>query len=127
MFSQDVGTLEEFEIVLAGPQRCIATGLPIAIPDAGGFVYGEVNCSVASSATPTDDDGDGFTNPVELYVGTNPAVPCGGGGWPADLLPSGSSAGKLDLSDLTAFLAPVRRLGTSPGNANFNVRFDLAA
>jgi hypothetical protein len=33
----------------------------------------------------------------------------------------------LDLSDLTAFLAPIRRLGTSPGDTNFNIRFDLAA
>jgi hypothetical protein len=38
--SGQVGTLEEFEVVLAGPQRCIAAGLPITIPDAGGCLRG---------------------------------------------------------------------------------------
>lgn len=123
--SPDVGTLEEFEVVLAGPQRCIATGLPVAIPDAGGFVYGEVDCSSAASATPADVDGDGYSGPVELYLGTDPAVPCGPGGWPAELQSSGTSENRLDLFDLTAFLAPVRYLDTSPGDANFNIRYDI--
>ncbi|HET9477518.1 MAG TPA: M36 family metallopeptidase [Dehalococcoidia bacterium] len=124
-YSVDVGTLEEFEVVLAGPQRCIATGLPIAIPDEGDYVYGQVDCSSAVNATPTDDDGDGFSNPVELYVGTDAAAPCGGTGWPADVWSSGPSANKLDVQDLTAFLAPVRRLGTSPGSPGYLIRFDL--
>lgn len=125
VFSQDVGTLEEFEVVLAGPQRCIATGLPIAIPDAGGFVYAQVDCSAVADATPADSDGDGFANPIELYVGTDAAAPCGGSGWPADLWNTGFSLNRLDVQDLTAFLAPVRRLGTSPGDGAFLIRYDL--
>jgi hypothetical protein len=125
VYSSDVGTLEEFEVVLAGPQRCIAAGLPIAIPDAGGFVYAQVDCSAATSATPSDDDGDGFSNPVELYVGTDAAVPCGSAGWPADISSSGASLNKLDILDITTFLAPVRRLGTSPGDADFSIRYDI--
>jgi hypothetical protein len=127
VFSQDVGTLEEFEVVLAGPQRCIATGLPITIPDADGFVFAQVDCSAAASATPSDDDGDGFDNPVEIYVGTDPSVPCGVAGWPADLEADSfmSDEDILDIADLTAFLAPIRRLDTSPGDADFDIRYDI--
>lgn len=123
----DVGSLEEFEVVLAGPQRCMATGLPIAIPDVGGYVYAQVDCSVATSATPSDDDGDGFSNPVEIYVGTDPAAPCGTTGWPVDLSSSSFSGDMdiLDIADITALLAPTRRLDTSPGDANFDIRYDL--
>ena len=124
-YIQDVGTLEEFEVVLAGPQRCIATGLPIAIPDAGAFVYAQVDCSTAASATPSDDDGDGFTNPAELYVGTDAAVPCGGAGWPADLWTGGASLNKLDLQDITSFVVPTRRFNTSPGDPGYSIRYDV--
>jgi len=125
VFNEDVGTLEEFELVLAGPQRCIAADLPVAIPDVGGFVYGQVDCSVAANATPLDGDGDGFENPVELYVGTDATVPCGVSGWPADISAAGFSLNKLDVLDITAFLAPVRRLGSSPGDVDFSIRHDL--
>ncbi|HSP55471.1 MAG TPA: M36 family metallopeptidase, partial [Dehalococcoidia bacterium] len=125
VFSNDVGTIEGFEVVLAGPQRCIATGLPIVIPYAGPFVYASVDCSNAATLTPSDDDSDGFSNANEVYVGTDPQVPCGGAGWPADLWTTGFSANKLDVQDLTAFLAPVRRLGSSPGDPAFDIRYDL--
>jgi hypothetical protein len=125
----DIGTLEAFEIVLAGPQRCIAAGLPIAIPDVGGFVYAVTDCSTSANATPSDDDGDGFSNPVEVYVGTDPTVPCGIAGSPADLavnLLVPGSPDTVDIADINAFLAPVRRLESSPGDANFAVRYDLS-
>lgn len=44
--------------------------------------------------------------------------------WPADLA-AGASANKVDLADVFSFLAPVRRLGTSPGDPNYDVRWDL--
>jgi len=44
--------------------------------------------------------------------------------WPADLA-AGTSANRVDLSDVTSFLAPVRRLNTSPGKAGFDARWDL--
>lgn len=127
VYSSEVGMLEEFEVVLAGSQRCVASGLPIAIPDAGAYVYTEVDCSSLVSGTPSDDDGDGFSNAVELYVGTDPAVPCGTAGWPADVSPGGfmSDQDMVDIADISAFLAPVRRLDTSPGDADFAVRYDL--
>jgi len=32
---------------------------------------------------------------------------------------------RLDIVDLASFIAPTRRLGTSPGDASFNPRWDL--
>ena len=74
-----------------------------------------------------DFDGDGFTDDAEaLTIGTNAGYPCGGNSWPADLLDQGPlSANKITLQDLASFVAPVRHLNTSPGNPNFNARWDL--
>ena len=77
-----------------------------------------------------DDDNDGFTDDAEaLTIGTNAGYPCGGNSWPADLwdLPP-FSANKITVQDITSFIAPVRRLGTSAGvnDPNFSARWDLA-
>jgi hypothetical protein len=79
-----------------------------------------------------DTDGDGYTDEAERHVGTDALARCDvtaaapSGGWPSDLDDaSGTSTNKLTLTDLTSFLAPTRRLGTSPGNANYSQRFDL--
>lgn len=92
-----------------------------------------------SSATPTpfpggDSDGDGFTNAVESAVGSSPDLSCGNPdttkpgwpslNWPADLV-AGASANRVDIQDLTSFLGPVRRLGTSPGDSGYDARWDL--
>ncbi len=93
----------------------------------------------APTATPTpapgaDPDGDGFSNAVESAIGSNSSLSCGNPdttkpgspsrNWPADVA-GGTSANKVDLSDLSSFLAPVRRLGTSPGDADYDARWDL--
>jgi hypothetical protein len=57
----DTGAIDDFEVLLAGGTRCIASPLPVAIPDAidpgdGPFVYAKVDCSVKVEApvtTPT--------------------------------------------------------------------------
>src|SRR5437899_4055754 len=67
-----------------------------------------------SACPPLDTGGDGWSDSDEALIGTDPAWPCGNTGWPADLLSSGASANKLDLLDMASFVAPVRRLGTSP-------------
>jgi hypothetical protein len=79
-----------------------------------------------------DADGDGFTNEAERHVGTNAlarcgttAVPAQSGAWPGDFVSGAGSVDKMTLTDLTSFLAPVRRLDTFPGHVNFNVRWDL--
>ncbi|TMC67956.1 MAG: CSLREA domain-containing protein [Chloroflexi bacterium] len=86
--------------------------------------------SPTPSPTPTplpgsDNDGDGWTYAEETFIGTDPADPCGGGAWPADLVSASTSANKLDLADLGSFVAPLRRLGTSPGHPNYDPRWDL--
>ncbi len=119
------GTLREFEIVLSGATRCVAADVPIAIPDAGGPVYSQVNCTNKIDGTLADDDGDGFSNATELYVTTDPSQPCGPGGWPADLSSASISLNKLDIIDLATYIGPVRRFDTSPGDAAFDRRWDV--
>ncbi|MGH8248196.1 MAG: hypothetical protein ACREUU_17380, partial [Gammaproteobacteria bacterium] len=76
-----------------------------------------------------DCDGDGYRGSVESHVFA-PIIQrdqdsCGNNGWPADLLSTGFSANKVNIQDLSSFIAPVRILNTNPGDANFNVRWDL--
>jgi len=108
-WAADVGTIEEFEIVLPGPQRCLAADVPIAIPDADGFVYSVVDCSAVVGPYPASDlDGDGFAGETEAHVGTGPLDPCGNDGWPADLEPNNT----LDIGDSGSFLFPLRADGS---------------
>ena len=82
-------------------------------------IQGEPNSS-------TDYDGDGFSDEAEgLHIGTNAAVACGGDGWPADLVPGGFQPNKVNLEDLASFVAPTKRIASSPGDANFEARWDL--
>jgi hypothetical protein len=93
-----------------------------------------------------DSDGDGLVNDgctsVGTYgeggwsIGTDPRARCGEGGsagsgpsvaWPADFVSGGIplSTDKVTIGDLTSFLAPALRLGTKPGDAGFDNRWDL--
>jgi hypothetical protein len=111
---------------------------------------GADNCPVTPNSTQTntdgdsmgnacddEDDGDGFKDTSEAWVGTNSLDNCGSHtttppiysqAWPADLY-SGSSfdptENKVTIADLNTFLAP-RKLNTSPGDPNYNVRWDIA-
>jgi CSLREA domain-containing protein len=99
--------------------------------DVGAYEYSSAPPPTPTPApTPTpppnsDNDGDGWTFADENLIGTNPADPCGYGAWPADLYPFSPSGNKLDLADLGSFIAPVRRLGASPGDANYDAHYDL--
>ncbi len=103
-----------------------------------------------------DNDNDGYMSGVERYIddvgaapgntdpenpeddgisGTNPTNRCGAGAipsrsdaWPSDLFNTPTvSVDRISLQDLTSFLAPVRRFGSSPFTANttYNRRWDL--
>jgi hypothetical protein len=84
----------------------------------------------------SDCDGDGFDGSTEEYVyslsGMGDQDSCGGSsvptdpsGWPDDFISAGLSLNRVTLVDLTSFLAPVRRLDSSPGDLGFNRRWDL--
>jgi thrombospondin type 3 repeat protein len=74
---------------------------------------------------PLDTDGDGYTDLEEIAIGTLPTERCGAN-WPSNLDNTGSSENKLDIFDLTSFLAPMRRLDSSPpDDPQFNIRWDL--
>ncbi|HET9476932.1 MAG TPA: thrombospondin type 3 repeat-containing protein [Dehalococcoidia bacterium] len=100
-------------------------------------ICSSVNVNVGTPGTPAtltcpefvpDVDNDGYDRLTEEHVGTGVEDPCGNDGWPADLYSLGSSANDVDVQDITSFLAPVRRLDTSPPagpGSNYNVRWDL--
>ncbi len=84
-----------------------------------------VETILESNPCKADSDNDGFKDGAELYIGTDINYPCGTDGWPADLYSAGTSYNKIDIQDLTSFLAPVRRLDNSIGSANYDRRWDL--
>jgi hypothetical protein len=84
-------------------------------------------CEVTGdSYSAADFDGDGFSDETEgLHIGTSAAVACGTDGWPADLVAGGYQPNTLNTQDMASFVAPVKRLNTSPGDPNFDARWDL--
>ncbi len=83
-----------------------------------------------------DLDGDGYSNEAEILIGTDAlgrcevgAVPAQSTDWPSDFSSGGipNSTDRITITDLTSFIAPSasRHLDTSPGDANYNARWDL--
>jgi hypothetical protein len=107
----------------------------------GGVANGPLIAVPAYPTCPTngceqDSDGDGVSDEAERHIGTNPLGRCGVGGletdppsdaWPLDITHAGTpfSTDLIVITDLTSFLAPTRRLDTKPGDANFNIRWDI--
>jgi len=82
-----------------------------------------------------DGDGDGYSEGTETYVGTSVTSRCGAGAstetsaaWPPDLVDrvaGTNSTDRINTADVQSFLTPVRRLNTSPGDADYHPRWDL--
>lgn len=99
----------------------------------------ETNCVTS------DDDGDtvindgcpqvGMVSEGDLVLGTDPLVRCGEGpepgqsnAWPSDLISGGGvldSTDRINVLDVTSFVAPVQRLNTRPTDPGFDSRWDL--
>jgi hypothetical protein len=82
----------------------------------------------------TDTDGDGFPDEAEIHIGTDAlgrcnvgSIPAASNDWPSDLTsnPTPDSIDEISITDVTSFLAPIRRVGTSGGDPNFSARYDL--
>jgi len=66
-----------------------------------------------------DDDGDGYSNFTEAYLGTNPDLACGENAWPPDF----DSNQVINVTDVFQVLPP--NLGTTvPSPTPF--RYDLS-
>jgi hypothetical protein len=96
---------------------------------ASGFQADGGSLAFSLTVSTTDSDEDGYTDQNELlFIGTGTNDPCGNNGWPSDLFastPDGFQFNTLNVQDLTTFIAPVRRMNTSPTDAAFDVRWDL--
>jgi len=84
-----------------------------------------VNEPLPPGAEAYDCDGDGYVGTAESHVSTSDQDPCGGTGWPSDLVPGGLQPNRLNIQDLGSFITPVRRFGKSPPHPDFDVRWDL--
>jgi hypothetical protein len=66
----------------------------------------------------TDSDTDGFFDPTETYIGTDPNLACGLAGWPPDF----DDSGEVDIFDV----GPLKNaFGTQTGDPLYSVRVDL--
>jgi hypothetical protein len=83
-----------------------------------------------------DSDGDGFSDGIEAYAGTNVNDNCGAPAtlgppspaWTADLHTGSTTTNRLNVGDLATYVSPVRRLNTSAtGGGNYSPRWDINA
>jgi hypothetical protein len=137
---------EEKRVLYKLAFECHAPAVPRVVPITIGVTVTHVNGDdnpgnnttqlgrtlIIGSGTPeptppptADSDGDGYTNGEEAHIGTMWNAPCGTDGWPSDLVDAGQSSNKLDVQDMTSFVAPVRRISSSPGDAAYDARWDL--
>jgi hypothetical protein len=97
----------------------------------------EINCDDAldNDADSRINDGcpmDGGYSEHSFRIGTNYRARCGVGfmitAWPSDLASGGlpNSTDRVNILDVTSFLAGLRRLDTSPGDFYYHQRWDLA-
>jgi hypothetical protein len=90
------------------------------------------------AAAAYDCDGDGYRGSTEASIyapsATGDQDPCGGsstpagsGGWSSDFMAGGIpvSTNRVTVLDLTSFIAPTRRLDSSPPQPAYSARWDL--
>jgi hypothetical protein len=127
---KDSDQLFNFGEVLIGTDPCVANTEDTFDFDQDGDGY------IPALERYLDDVGVAFSsmNPPDTMVGTNPLVRCDLGttpspsdAWPSDLI-SGSvpnSTDKVNILDMSSFLAPVRRLDSKWGQTAYLRRWDI--
>jgi Thrombospondin type 3 repeat len=105
------------------PER--VDGMFFEVTDDGDIPVDE---ALPAGAANFDCDGDGYKGSAEASIfsggGNGDRDPCGNNGWPSDLSTQ-APANQLNLSDLASFVSPIRRLGTTPANAEYSARWDI--
>jgi titin len=83
--------------------------------------------AVANDGCPGGPAQVGTYSEAQFNIGTSDQDPCGLPAWPSDFASGGipNSTNRITLTDLTSFTALPRKFNTSPGNANYNPRWDL--
>jgi len=109
----------------------LPTSTTVSAEKAGGAI---TVCNSASSSTSvtftgisipagqcrTDSDADGFFDPTETFIGTDPDLACGAGAWPPDV----NNSGDVDISDIPPLKVA---FGSSSGEPAYNRRVDFNA
>ncbi len=90
-----------------------------------GVIFGGADDGVVDDGCPGGPAQEGAFSEAQFNIGSGDQDPCGGDGWPADVVSGGASTNTVNLQDLGSFVAPIRRLNTSPGQAGFSSRWDL--
>jgi hypothetical protein len=83
--------------------------------------------AVANDGCPGGPAQVGIYSEAQFNITTTDQDPCGIPAWPSDFASGGipNSTNRITLTDLTSFTAIPRKINTSPGNANYNQRWDL--
>jgi hypothetical protein len=88
----------------------------------------DMDDAVVDDGCPGGPPQAGSYSEAQFNIGSDPLMPCGTSDWPSDFV-SGSvpdSTDRINIGDLASFVAPDRHLGTSPGDALFDSRWDLS-
>ena len=92
-----------------------------------GVIFGGSDDGVADDGCPGGPAQVGAYSEALFNIGLGDQNPCGLNGWPSDFVSGGipDSTNRVTVTDVTSFLAPLRRLDSSPGHPNFSDRWDL--
>ena len=83
--------------------------------------------SVIDDGCPGGPPQAGAFSEAEFNLGSDPLMPCGVDDWPSDFMTGGvpDSTDAITITDITNFLVPVMRYGSSPDEPEFDSRWDL--
>jgi hypothetical protein len=91
-----------------------------------GVVFGGSDDGTVDDGCPGGPPAEGAYSEGQFNIELTDQDPCGGNGWPSELVSGGITHNKVTLQDVTSFVAPApRKYQTNPGALGFNPRWDL--